>query len=72
MTAGLVGPGRARRVLDLDPVVFLAFLEALVCESEDGAKEVQAMYDAARPAPEPPPLTRGETRRAEVDRFLAL
>ena len=64
--AGLVGPGRVERVTDLSPIHFLALVESIVCESEDGAKEMQRMWDAAKPAP---PVARGEARREQIAAF---
>jgi hypothetical protein len=51
--AGLIGPNGAARVLDLPVVVLLALIEAIVAESEDGAKAIDAAYDEARPHPPP-------------------
>jgi hypothetical protein len=70
--AGLIGPPGAARVLDLSPVVLLALIEAIVAESEDGAKIIDAAYDAARPTPPAPPPKRGPERHAEIDRFANL
>lgn len=70
--AGLIGPNGAARVLDLPVVVLLALMEAIVAETEDGAKAIDAAYDEARPAPPAPPRKRGPERRAEVDRFANL
>ena len=50
----------------LDPLVFLAFLEGLVCESEEGAKEIERLYQRPRP------VTRGKARREEVQHILGL
>jgi hypothetical protein len=68
VTAGLV-PHCAPRLGQLDTLIFLAFLEAVVCESEDGAKTIQRLYDEGRPAP---PVTRGARRRAEIEHMLGL
>ena len=68
VTAGLV-PHVAPRLGGLDPIIFLAFLEAIVCETEEGAKEIQRLYDDARPAP---PVTRGAARRAELRDLMNL
>ena len=65
---GLV-PHTAPRLGQLDPLTFLSFLEAVVCEGEDGAQEIQKLYDEARPAP---PVTRGAARREQVERFMRL
>lgn len=70
--AGLIGPGRAARVLDLPPVIVLALVEAIIAESEAGAKHVDDAYDAARPLPPAPPVKRGRERIAEIDRFANL
>ena len=67
--AGLVGPGRAEHLLDLDLTLLLAFIEAILCESEENAERIQRLYDDAKPAP---PVARGEQRRAEVASFLAM
>ena len=67
--AGLIGPGRAERLLDLDLTMLLAFIEAVLCESEENAQRIQRIYDDAKPAA---PMVRGEQRRAEVASFLAL
>ena len=66
--AGLVGPGRAEHLLSLDLTVLLAFLEAVVCESEDNAKHIQDIYDRHKPRP----LVTPEQRRADVAAFLSL
>jgi hypothetical protein len=70
--AGLIGPGRVARVLDLPVVVLLALIEGIVAESEHGAKTIDDAYDEARPTPPPPPRKRGPERRAEIDRFANL
>ena len=66
---GLI-PHVAPRVGDLDPVVFLALVEGIVCESQETAEQIQALYDDAKPPPPPPPLTRGQLRRIEVHKFM--
>lgn len=68
VTAGLV-PHVAPRLGQLDTITFLAFLEAVVCESEDGAKTVQRLYDEGKPAP---PVTRGARRRAQIEHLMGL
>ena len=67
--AGIIGTGRAERLLDLDLTVLLAFVEAIVCESQENAEHVQQIYDRAKPAP---PVHVGDVRRAEVASFLTL
>lgn len=70
ITVGLIGsPPLPQRVVDCDFVHILALIEAIVCENEDGAKQVQQMYEAAKPAP---PVTRGERRREEINRILSI
>ena len=68
LTAGLV-PHVAPRLGQLDPLTFLTFLESVVCESEEGAQEIQRLYDEAKPAP---PVTRGERRREELAHIMDL
>lgn len=65
---GLIGPGRAEHLLDLDLTILLAFFEGVVCENPDNAEEIQKIYDAAKPRPE----LRGANRRADVNAFMAL
>jgi|GEM_PF-5870342 len=65
---GLIGPGRAEHLLDLDLTILLAFFEGVVCENSDNAEEIQKIYDAAKPRS---PL-RGDDRRADVVAFMAL
>jgi hypothetical protein len=67
--AGLIGPGRAEHLLDLDLTLLLAFIEGILCESEENAERIQQMYEDAKPAA---PVVRGEQRRAEVAAFLAM
>lgn len=67
--AGLVGPGRAEHLLDIDLTVLLAFFEGVVCESEKNAEQIQKIYDRHKPRR---PVTRGEERRADVAAFMAL
>lgn len=69
--AGLVN-NDVPRLGALDPVVFLSFIEGVVCESEDAAKLIQEMYDAAAPRPPAPPVTRGDDRRREIARFMSV
>ena len=68
LMVGLV-PHCAPRLGQLDPLTFLAFLEAVVCESEEGAQQIQRLYDEAKPAP---PVSRGESRREELARIMNL
>lgn len=63
--AGIVGPRGLDHLSEMDPIHFLAFCEALVCESPDSAERIQLMYDAAKPKP---PVDRA----AQVARFAAL
>jgi len=41
----------------------------ILSEHEDTAREMQDAYDEARPLPPLPPVTRGEQRRADIERF---
>lgn len=67
---GLIGsPPLPQRVIDCDLTHVLALIEAIVCEKEDGAKRVQEMYEAAKPAP---PVKRGKRRREEINRILSI
>lgn len=68
VAAGLV-PHVVPRLGQLDPLTFLAFLESVVCETEEGAREIQRLYDEARPAP---PVTRGRARREELSHIMDL
>ena len=70
--AGLIGPNGAARVLDLAPVVLLSLIEAILAETPDVAKQIDDMYEDAKPIPPAPPPTRGADRRAEIDRFMTL
>lgn len=69
--AGLIGPRGPQHLLDLDPVHLLAFIEGIVCESEDNAEKIQQMYDDAKPKPPPPRMSEAE-RQAQVARFSAM
>lgn len=67
--AGLIGPGRAEHLLDLDLTLLLAFFEALLCENEENAKQIQKLYDDAKPRRR---TADPAERRAEVAAFLAM
>lgn len=67
---GLIGPPpKPARVIDLDLTHILALAELILSEHEDTAREMQDAYDEARPLPPLPPVTRGEQRRADIERF---
>lgn len=57
-------------LLDVDPVHYLAYVEALAYEDEDTARELEKLYDADRPVRPPKPRKSGEARRREIDRFV--
>lgn len=71
VTVGLIGPGRAARVLDLPPTIVLALLESIVAEDEEQAGRIDQAYEDARPKPPPPPVTRGPDRIAQLRAFGA-
>lgn len=73
VTCGLIGrPGAPTRLVDVDTTLLLAFIEAVVCETEAGAKQMQQMWDDARPRPAPEEPARGPARAAEIDHILNL
>ena len=70
--AGLVGPNSAARVLDLEPVILLALIEAILAETPGIAEQIDTIYEDAKPLPPLPPPARGDGRRAEIERFANL
>lgn len=58
-------------VLDLDARHFLSFLEGVIRDDSDAAKQIDEMYEAARPLA-PRPVDRSERRReiAELSRIF--
>jgi hypothetical protein len=61
---GLI-PHAAPRLLQLDPVVLLAFIEGVLCETPENAERIQSLYDDAKP-------TKPADRAEQVARFLAI
>jgi len=62
---GLI-PHAAPRLVQLDPVILLAFIEGVLCETPENAERIQSLYDDAKPRP-----VSGD-RAEQVARFLAM
>ena len=70
--AGIWGsPSSPPTLLDIDSTVFLAFLEGIVRETDEGTEELDRMYLAQRPKPRATVKDRA-ARRAEIERFARL
>ena len=64
--AGLV-PHCAPTVGQLDPGVFLAFLEGEVCKVDEAAKQINELYAESTPTPH---RAKGAARREQIARFM--
>lgn len=61
-------PGAPPRLLNVDPTVFLAFVEGVLRESEENNESLNSLYESSVPRR---PQTRDE-RRSAIARFARL
>lgn len=58
--------------LSLDARDFLAVSEGILRESDDNGKNLDELYEAAKPAPELSPAEAAAERRSQIDRLSRL